>query len=315
MASVPVLGYDAVMEAVSATEAIDRVHDAFMRYQRGEWQMPPKVYLLSPPYGDFRAMPAANETYALIKWVTSFPGNSAHGLPVVSGVICVSDARNGLPRMLLDARSVTALRTGASAAVATRALARPDARTVGIVGCGVHGTWAARCVHALGYGPGVCSDTNPEAATALASSLGWSVGSVEEALGCDVVCTVTPGREPVITADRLRPGQHLNLLGADGPGKAEATVDAVLMCDLFCDDWEQASHGGELANAVAAGRIDRSRVTDLGAVLIGSAPGRSGPSAITLFDSTGLAIQDLALAGAAIDRFEAGEIEAQVVTL
>jgi alanine dehydrogenase len=106
---------------------------------------------------------------------------------------------------------------------------------------------------------------------------------------------VTPGAEAVVRAEDLRPGLHLNMLGADGPGKAEAEVAAVERCVLFCDEWHQASHGGELTGAVAAGRVTRRDVTELGEVLTGAAPGRPEPKAITLFDSTGLAVQDLAI--------------------
>ncbi|MBV9048023.1 MAG: hypothetical protein JOY58_07125, partial [Solirubrobacterales bacterium] len=124
MPELPVLDYDAVLTAVTPTVAIDRVREALVRYHAGEWTMPPKVYLDSPPFGDFRAMPARGDGLALVKWITSFPGNPARGLPTVTGVICVSDATTGEPLMLLDARSVTALRTGAVAAVAAQALAR-----------------------------------------------------------------------------------------------------------------------------------------------------------------------------------------------
>ena len=123
MPPLPVLSHDAVLQAVSPTPAIERVREAFLHHHTGEWTMPSKVYLPSPPYGDFRAMPARGGGLALLKWVTSFPGNPARGLPTVSGVVCLSDATTGQPLMLLDARSVTALRTGAVAAVAARALA------------------------------------------------------------------------------------------------------------------------------------------------------------------------------------------------
>ncbi|HEY6524542.1 MAG TPA: hypothetical protein VIY10_12270, partial [Solirubrobacteraceae bacterium] len=95
--------------------------------------MPAKIYLQSPPFGDFRAMPARGDGVALLKWLTSFPGNLARGLPTVMGVVCLSDAETGAPLMLLDARAVTALRTGAVAAVATQALAAENAGTVGII--------------------------------------------------------------------------------------------------------------------------------------------------------------------------------------
>jgi ornithine cyclodeaminase/alanine dehydrogenase-like protein (mu-crystallin family) len=126
---------------------------------------------------------------------------------------------------------------------------------------------------------------------------------------------VTPGAEPVVDVGDLRPGLHLNMLGADGPGKAEATVAAVIACTLFCDEWAQASHGGELTAAVEEGVVTRDLVTDLGAVLAGAAPGRPHAGAVTLFDSTGLAIQDLAIAAAAYHAWRAGDVEATTVEL
>jgi ornithine cyclodeaminase/alanine dehydrogenase-like protein (mu-crystallin family) len=313
---VPVLGHDAVLAAVSPAAAIEHVRAAFASHHAGEWTMPAKVYLDAPPHGDFRAMPALGGGFAMLKWISSFPGNpTAHGLPTVMGVVCLSDAATSAPRMLLDARAVTALRTGAVAAVAARALARPDAASVGVVGCGLHGAWAARCLAAAGYGPGICADPRPEAAAALAGELGWSTGDRGAALACDVACCVTPGHEPVVGTADLRPGLHLNMLGADGPGKAEATIDAVARCALFCDEWAQASHGGELTGAVEAGVVTREGVTDLGAVLAGAAPGRPDRDAVTLFDSTGLAIQDLGIAIAAHAAWSDGRVEAQEIAL
>jgi len=310
-----VLDHDAVLAAVSPSVAIDRVREALVRLHAREWTMPAKVYLDSPPFGDFRAMPARGGGLALVKWVTSFPGNPDRGLPTVTGVICISDAGNGEPLMLLDARSVTALRTGAVAAVATQALARADARSVGIIGSGLHGAWTGRCLVAAGYDEGVCVDPRPRAAKALATELGWRPGSREQAVRCDVVCCITPGAQIVVDEGDLRPGLHLNMLGADGPRKAEASVRAVASCALFCDEWQQASHGGELTGAVSAGLVSRKRVTELGAVLAGDAAGRAGPDAVTLFDSTGLAIQDLAVAAAALEAWREGRVSAQTVVL
>jgi ornithine cyclodeaminase/alanine dehydrogenase-like protein (mu-crystallin family) len=310
-----VLDHDTVLAAVSPAAAIDATREGFLLHRRGEWTMPAKVYLDSPPFGDFRAMPALGGGLALLKWVTSFPDNPSHGLPTVNGVVCLSDARTGLPLALLDAPAVTALRTGAVAAVAAVALARPDARSVGVVGCGLNGASVARCMAAAGYGPGVCCDPREAVAEALAAELGWTVGDRAAALACDVVCCVTPGAEIVVDEPDLRAGQHLNMLGADGSGKAEASLAAVGACELYCDEWEQASHGGELAGAVAAGLVDRERVTPLGAVLAGEADGRSAPDAITLFDSTGLAIQDLAVAALALRAAQAGLVEAGTLRL
>jgi alanine dehydrogenase len=310
-----VIDHDAVLAAVSPLEAIERVRDGFVHHAAGEWLMPPKVYLDAGPRGDFRAMPALGGGLAILKWVTSFPHNPEHGLPVVMGVICVASAEDGRPLALVDARAVTALRTGAAAAVAAQELARADARTVGIVGCGLHGAWSARCLAAAEYGPGVCFDPDPDAAGALAGELGWEAGALDEALGCDVVTCVTPGMEPVLRAGDLRPGMHLSMLGADGPGKAEAEVDAVARCELFCDEWAQASHGGELTGAVEAGLVTRDRVTELGSVLTGAAPGRRDQESVTLFDSTGLAIQDLALCLGALEAQRSGAVRTSSVFL
>ena len=306
---------ETVLRAIEPGEAIERVRDGFVEYAGNEWQMPPKVYLDASPNGDFRAMPAKGAGLAILKWVTSFPRNPEAGLPVVMGMICVSSAADGEPLALVDVRAVTALRTGAVAAVAAQELAREDARTVGMIGCGLHGTWAARCLAAAEYGPGLCFDPDPEAAGQLAGELGWEVGAREDALGCDVVTCVTPGNEPVVRVADVRPGIHLNMLGADGPGKAEAEPEAVARCQLFCDEWTQASHGGELTGAVEAGLVAREQVAELGEVLTGSHPGRSAPEATTLFDSTGLAIQDLALCLALIEAHRAGRVRADTVRL
>jgi alanine dehydrogenase len=231
------------------------------------------------------------------------------------GVICVSSASNGEPLALIDARAITALRTGAVAAVAAQELGPEDARTVGIIGCGFNGAWSARCLAAAEFGPGMCFDVDAEAAGSLAGELGWEAGSVDEALACDVVTCVTPGDEPVERLAALPPRLHLNMLGADGPGKAEAEVEAVERCRLFCDEWRQASHGGELTGAVEAGLVTRDRVTELGAVLTGRARGRESADEITLFDSTGLAIQDLALSIAVLEAHRAGAVKPQVVRI
>jgi alanine dehydrogenase len=260
-------------------------------------------------------MPARGGGLAILKWVTSFPRNPQAGLPVVMGMICVSSAEDGEPVALVDVRSVTALRTGAVAALAAQELAPEDARSVGIVGCGLHGAWAARCLAAAEYGPGVCYDPDPEAAGRLAGELDWEAGSREDALACDVVTCVTPGSEPVVLESDLRPGLHLNMLGADGPGKAEAETAAVAKAELFCDEWEQASHGGELTGAVQAGLVTRDDVRQLGDVLTGASPGRSGVDEVTLFDSTGLAIQDLAICLALVSAHRAGAMSTTTVRL
>ncbi len=308
MPDIAVFDQDAVLAAVSPLEAIDRVREGFVEYASGEWSMPPKVYL-DVPNGDFRAMPARGGGIAILKWATSFTHNPARGLPVVQGLICVSDEASGSLIALVDVRAVTALRTGAVAAVAAQELAREDARTIGILGCGLHGSWAARCLAAAEYGPGICFDPSPDAAGSLAGKLGWEAGAREDALRCDIVTCVTPGSRPVVHAGEVHPGTHLTMLGADGPGKAEAEIEVVESARLFCDEWAQASHGGELTGALEAGRIRREQVTELGAVLTGAARGRTSDDEITLFDSTGLAIQDVAICLAVLAAGEAGTVK------
>jgi len=310
-----VISSEAVFAAVDPATAVERTRIAFERHARGEWTMPAKVYLDSPPHGDFRAMPALGDGLALLKWVTSFPGNTARGLPVVRGEVLLSDATTGEELAVIECSSVTSLRTGAAAAVSAQALARDGAQSVGIIGSGVNGAWSARCLAAVGYGPGVCADLRPEAAEALAGELGWRVGSSEEAARQEVVVTVTPGDQPVITAGGLTPGQHIAVLGADAHGKAEVELEALGRCRLFCDEWEQASAGGELANGVEAGLVGRDAVTQLGDVLTGKARGRSSDAEITLFDSTGLAIQDLGIVQAVFEAWRGGRIEAPLVQL
>jgi alanine dehydrogenase len=304
LTSVPVFGAAAVEAAVPPARAVDVVRDAFVAYARGEWSMPPKVYVPSYPAGDFRAMPALGGGHALLKWVTSFPGNPEVGLPTVTGLVLLSDASNGMPEAVLDAGAVTALRTGAAAVLAAETLGRPDAGVAAVIGSGVNGRAAARTFVARGRDV-LLWDVDAGRAEQAAADVGGRVAARrEEALGADLVVTVTPGRAVVFPEGSLRAGQHASLMGADGPGKAEIAVGELERVRVFCDDWEQASHNGDLAHAVEAGVIGRDDVTDLGAVLTGRAPGRQSPDDITIFDSTGLAIQDLAIALAAIEHAE-----------
>ena len=215
-----------MLEAVTPRDAIEHTREAFLRHRRGEWTMPPKVYLDSPPHGDFRAMPALGDGLAMLKWISSFPGNPAHGLPTVMGVVLLSDAATSEPLAIVDARSVTALRTGAVAAVAAQALAAPGAASAGLIGSGLHGAWAARCLAAAGYAAGVCHDPRADVgagagggarrrlARGHARARRWPATSSR---------CVTPGNEPVV--DRGRPAardapQHARR-GRPGQGRGD----------------------------------------------------------------------------------------------
>src|SRR5262245_51973839 len=308
--AIPVFSREHVEAAVSPERALAAVRAAFLEYARGEWMMQPKVYVPAYPAGGFRAMPALGAGHALLKWVTSFPGNPAHGLPTVSGVVLLSDASNGMLTAALDAGAVTALRTGAAAVLAAETLGRDGPAAV--IGAGVNGRAVARTFLARGREV-LVHDVSAERAHAAAEELGARAVTREEALAAPVVATVTPGREVVLERGALQPGQHASLMGADGPGKAEIAVEELARVHVFCDDWEQASHNGDLAHAVEAQRITRADVAQLGDVLTGNAEGRRSDDEITVFDSTGLAIQDLAIALAAMER--AGEIDLPTIDL
>jgi alanine dehydrogenase len=302
--TVPVFAARDVEAAVSPERAVEVVRDAFVAYARGEWSMPSKVYVPAYPAGDFRAMPALGRGFALLKWVTSFPGNPELGLPTVTGLVLLSDAANGMPVAVLDAGAVTALRTGAAAVLAAETLGRPDAETAAVVGAGVNGRAVARTFLARGRAVSLW-DVDRSRAAAAADELGARVAeSRESALAADLVATVTPGHEIVFAEGSLSPGQHASLMGADGPGKAEIAVEELARVRVFCDDWEQASHNGDLVHAVEAGALGRGDVTQLGDVLTRDTKGRRSADEITAFDSTGLAIQDLAIALAALERVD-----------
>jgi alanine dehydrogenase len=310
---IPVFRAGDVQRAVSPHEAYDAVRAAFEAHARSAWSMPSKVYVSNYPAGDFRAMPAIGDGHALLKWVTSFPGNPARGLPTVTGLVLLSDAEDGRLLAVLDAAAVTALRTAAAGVLAADTLCRAEASSYAVIGAGANGAETVRMLVAHGITPLVW-DVESARRQLVAERLGARVASsATEALACEVVITVTPGAEVLYPDGSLEAGQHVSLMGADGPGKAEAAIAELRRAHLFCDDWEQASHGGELAAAVSAGAVGRTDVTELGAVLVGEADGRRSAGDVTLFDSTGLAIQDLAIAKTAY--VKAGELDLQQLEL
>ena len=292
--SIPVFSARHVYAAVDPGAAVEAVREAFVAHARGDWLMPSKVYVDAPPDGDFRAMPARGGGYAAVKWVTSFPRNPERGLPTVSGIVLLSDASDGRLLAELDAGALTALRTGAAAVLAAETLAAGDGPAA-VIGCGVNGRAVARTFLARGRDV-LLWDVDANRTAEIAAELGATAAAREDALGADVVATVTPGREILFPLGSLRSGQHVSLMGADGPGKAEIAVEELLRARVVVDEWEQASHNGDIGRAVDAGSIAREGVTELGAILLGDAPGRTSPDEITVFDSTGLAVQDLAVA-------------------
>jgi alanine dehydrogenase len=302
--SIPAFSARHVYAAVDPAAAVEAVREAFVAHARGDWLMPSKVYVPAPPDGDFRAMPARGGGYAVLKWVTSFPRNPERGLPTVGGIVLLSDTSDGRLLAQLDAGALTALRTGAAAVVAAEALAGGDGPAA-VVGCGVNGRAVARAFLARGRQV-VLWDADRERAERLSDELGaGGVVPREEAFGADVVASVTPGREVLFPPGSLRAGQHVCLMGADGPGKAEIAVEELLRARVVVDEWEQASHNGDVSRAVESGALGREDVAELGRILLGEEPGRAAGDELTVFDSTGLAVQDLAVAAAVYERWRA----------
>lgn len=280
-------------------DVIPAVEAAFAAHGRGETVMPPKVYLpLERHGGDFRAMPAFYAGAAGVKWVNAHPRNpERHRLPAVMAVYVLSDPETAVPLAILDGTAITAFRTGAAAAVATKHLARRGASSVGFVGCGVQARNALLALREiLPAGEILASDVSPDALDRFVDECGARPATVEQAAGADVVVTSTPARGPVVRREWVRPGAHVNAMGADAPGKQE--LDPAILRDarVFLDDVAQATESGEVNVPLHAGLLRREDLAGtLGEVVAGLQPGRRGDE-ITVFDSTGLAIQDLAVA-------------------
>lgn len=300
-----ILSHREVANLADMELAVAAVEGAFREHAEGRARMPSKVYLDLPEYdGDFRAMPSLLGGYAGLKWVNAHPHNrERHDLPTVLGTYVLSDPRSGFPLAIMDATLLTALRTGAAAAVATKHLARLPFTRVGFIGAGVQARMFRDALRVLGEFELLAADREPRRAEELASESGGRAVSIEEAAGCPVVCIATPSTSPVVARAWVAPGTHINAMGADGPGKQE--LDPAILADarVFIDELEQAVHGGELNVPIAQGLFREAQIAaTLGEVIAGKRAGRSDAGEITVFDSTGLAIQDVALAAALYER-------------
>jgi alanine dehydrogenase len=302
-----------VAKCLRMDEAISAVDAAFRKYHRKEASMPPKSYIDLPDHqGLMNSMPARVGNAVAVKWVSAHVRNPEHGLPTVLGTLILSEPETGYPLAVMDATLLTAFRSGAASAVATRALARDDAHSLGVIGCG---TQAAYQIAALSLVRDlrtlVLADTQSGRAEALAerirhlhpSRLDVQVDAIQQAAAQDIVCTLTPVHKPIVKADWVERGAHVNALGADAAGKQEIESDLLANAVIVVDDWEQATHSGEVNVPLSTGELRREHIRGtLGAILEGAIPGRTKPTEITIFDSTGLAIQDAALARVVYER-------------
>ena len=263
--------------------------------------------------GFMAVMPAwrggADPVFSL-KSLCIMPGNPARGLDSHQGTVTLFDGSTGQPRAILDASAVTAVRTAAVSAVATRVLARDDARVLAILGAGVQGRAHLRALPAVRefdevrvFSP---SGEHARAVAALGDGRVAVATSAEEAVrGADVVVLATSSPSPVISREWLTPGAHVNAVGASVPSARELDVETVAACALFCDSRESLRHeAGEYRLAVEQGAIAGENHVrgELGEVLAGMADGRSSADELTVFRSLGLAVEDLAAAERAVAR-------------
>ena len=289
-----------VRSLAEMASAITAIEDAFEAHGRNETQMPSKVYLDLPEFdGDFRAMPAYFGNSAGVKWVNAHPCNpERHGLPSVLGMYILSDPASALPLAVMDATLLTAIRTGAAAAVASKYLARPDSRSVGFVGSGVQARTLLAALQVVFEDLAiVATDVSAAAAEEFAAESGGTVGDLAAAAACDIVCTATPVREPIVRREWIKSGCHINAMGADAHGKQELAPQILLDAKVVIDDWDQACGSGEVNVPLGTGAMTRDHIhAALGEIVAGLKPGRESADEITVFDSTGLAVQDVALA-------------------
>lgn len=270
--------------------------------------LPPKIYLFLPFFGgDFRAMPAylGDGKSCGIKWVCAYPNNPSRHLPAVMATVILNNPKNGRPLAIFEGGTLTALRTGAAGAVAAKYLARKNSKVLALVGCGVQAeyqlkalerlfsfkeifVWGFRRHEAEKFVRRLTLKTRP---FCVARTVRDCVTSA------DIVCTTTPSRRALVQRSWIKEGAHINAIGADAEGKQELDFRLLKEARVVVDDEEQALHSGEINKAVSRGLFHRRDITaTLGDVVSGKKRGRLKESDITLFDSTGLAVQDIAVA-------------------
>lgn len=291
-------------ELLDMSEALKAVERAFKLEANGETIMPPKLYLDLPAYhGDFRAMPAYVDNSVGLKWVSVYPDNHRRNYPCVMAIIILSDTETGCPLAIMDGTYITSMRTGAAGGVAVKYLARRSSSVIGIVGAGVQARTQLLAIDEVLpnieevkvfdlYG-----DRSQKYAEEMAAKLNISirpVQTIEEATEADVVVTTTTSAVPIVKKQHIRPGTHINAIGADGRGKQEMEIGVLKNAKIVVDDIEQAAHSGEinvplLKNLIALDDIYAS----MGEIVAGKKRGRENDEEITVFDSTGLAIHDI----------------------
>jgi alanine dehydrogenase len=299
---------ETVAAAFAMADYVAAVEEAFRLYGRGEVQMPPKLYLTFAR-GDIRCMPVYIPAMdaAGVKNVNVHPGNT--DLPTVMATITLIEPETGFPIAIMDGTHITRMRTGAAGGVAARYLARENSRVAAFIGTGAQARTQleALLVARPGIEKVIACDIRREHMEQFAELMQQEHGrevvcttSIEQAAAqADVLVTTTTVHEPVVHADWIRPGTHINAIGADAPGKQELDPAILKRATVVIDNWEQASHSGEINVPFSQGLITRDDIhADIGQIVCGTRPARQTDDEITVFDSTGLAVQDISAAAA-----------------
>ena len=295
-----------IVKLMDMKSVIRTVENAFKDLYFKTSGMPAKSYI-ELDRGDFRAMPAFVPGGAGIKWVNVHPNNRELGLPTVMAVLIYNDSYTGYPLAIMDATEITAYRTGATAAIASKYLARQDSRQLGIFGSGYQARTQIIAHSELFHLDRIkVYDLEVEAVEKLAALLpDYKIDytTFEETAKSDIICTLTPSRNPFLLPNHIANGTHINAVGADAKGKQELDIAVLRNGKVVVDDITQASSSGEINVPISKGTYRTSDVySTLGDIINGIKPGRNGRDEITVFDSTGIAVEDIAVAKLVYDK-------------
>ena len=311
-----ILSNKEIKKLITIKESLPLVRKAFIKKINKKTQMPPKSYLTFDKYnGDIRTMPSyiEGEKIAVIKVVNSHGNNSKKNLPTVIGTIILIDVRTGFPLSIMDGNIITSLRTSAASAIATKHLAKKNAKTLGLVGAGIQ---AESQIEALTENMKIekisIYDIDHNKVRKFIeimrkkSEIDMQFNSLEDTVkNNDILVTTTPVRKPIVKDRWIKDGTHINAIGADGPGKQELESSILKRSKIIIDDYEQAIHGGEVNVPLKRNIIKISDIHgEIGEIITKKKSGRTNSNEITIFDSTGLAIQDAALAAEIYKRAE-----------
>ena len=290
-------------------EVMDVVEKAFKEKGLGLVEMPPKVYVsIREHNGDFRVMPAYLKglNVAGVKIVSVYPDNPrSYQLPTVLALVELLDPKTGMPMAIMDGTSITTFRTGAAGGIAVKYLARRNSRVIAIIGAGVQGRGQLMAINEVLKGKisevkvyDIKREASLKFKKEMEEKLGLNVIVAEEpeyaVRGADIIVTVTPARGPIVRNEWIEEGVHINAIGADAPGKEELDPMILRRAKIIVDDIEQAIHSGEVNVPIRKGIIsERDIYAELSEILLGSKVGRISDEEITIFDSTGLALQDI----------------------